>query len=59
MNSMKGSTTLSEGEQLGIEVEDFEIAEAKQQGNNCLIGKIWAGKRVHNEGFINVFRRIW
>jgi hypothetical protein len=40
-------------------VEDFEIAEAKQQENNCLIGKIWAGKRVHNEGFINVFRRIW
>jgi hypothetical protein len=59
MNSLHGSTTLSEGEQLGIEVEDCEIAEAEKQGNNCLIGKIWAGKRVNKEGFISVFKRIW
>jgi hypothetical protein len=36
-----------------------EVAGAKKQGNNCLIGKIWAGKRVNKEGFISVFKRIW
>jgi hypothetical protein len=40
-------------------VEDYEVAEAKKWGNNCLIGKFWAGKRVNKEGFINVFKRIW
>jgi hypothetical protein len=59
MNSLKGSTTLSEGEQLGIDVEDCDGAEAKKQSNNCLIGKIWAGKRMNKEGFITVFKRIW
>jgi hypothetical protein len=59
MNRLQGSTTLSEGEQLGIDVEDFEVAEAKKQSSNCLIGKIWAGKRVNKEGFITVFKRIW
>ena len=38
---------------------DCEVAKAKKQGNNCLIGKIWAGKQVNKEGFINVFKRIW
>jgi hypothetical protein len=30
MNSLQGSTTLSEGEQLGIDVADCEVAEAKK-----------------------------
>jgi hypothetical protein len=58
MNSLKGSTMLSEGEQLGIDVVDCEVAEAKKKGNCCLIGKIWVGKRVNKEGFISVFKRI-
>jgi hypothetical protein len=59
MNSERANTKLSEGEQLGIVVDDHEIAEAKKQGNSCLIGKIWAGKRVNRDGFITVFKRIW
>ena len=59
MNGLQGSTTLSVGEQLEIDVTDCEIAEAKQHSNNCLIGKIWAGKRVNKESFIIVFKRIW
>ena len=37
-------------------VDDYEVAEAKKQGNSCLIGKIWAGKRVNRDGFITMFR---
>ena len=59
MNSLQGSSTLSASKQLGIDVEDFEIAEAKKQRNNGLISKIWAEKRVNKEGFISVFKRIW
>jgi hypothetical protein len=59
MNGVQKNTMLSEGEQLGIVVDDFEVAEAKKQGNSCLIGKIWAGKRVNRDGFITVFKRIW
>jgi hypothetical protein len=59
MNKLQGSTTPSVGEQLGIDVADCEIAGAKKQGNNCLIGKIWAEKCVNKEGFISVFKRIW
>jgi hypothetical protein len=30
MNGVQKNTTLSEGEQLGIVVDDFEVAEAKK-----------------------------
>jgi hypothetical protein len=56
---MKRNLTLSEGEQLGILVDDCEVAEAKKQGHNCLIGKIWAGKRINRDSFVRVFKRIW
>jgi hypothetical protein len=59
MNNLKGSTTLSEGKQLEIDVEDCDVAKAEKQSSNCLIGKIWAGKRMNKEGFITVFKRIW
>jgi hypothetical protein len=59
MNRVRENTMLSEGEQLDIVIDDCEVAEAKKQGNNCLIGKIWAGKRVNKDGFIIVFKRIW
>jgi hypothetical protein len=58
-SKMKRNLTLSEGEQLEILVDDCEVAEAKKQGNNCLIGKIWAGKRINRDGFVRVFKRIW
>jgi hypothetical protein len=59
MNRVRENIMLSRGEQLDIVVDDCDVEEAKQQGNNCLIGKIWAGKRVNREAFINVFKRIW
>jgi hypothetical protein len=59
MNRVHENIMLSRGEQLDIVVDDCDVEEAKQQGNNCLIGKIWAGKRVNREAFINVFKRIW
>jgi hypothetical protein len=59
MNELQKNTTLSEGEQSGIVVDDCQVAAAKKQGNSCLIGKIWAGKRVNRDGFITVFKRIW
>jgi hypothetical protein len=58
-DKMRRNLTLSEGEQLEILVDDCEVAEAKKQGNNCLIGKIWAGKRINRDGFVRVFKRIW
>jgi hypothetical protein len=59
MNRARNNTTLSKGEQVDIVVEDCEVAATKQQGNSCLIGKIWVGKRVNRESFISVFKRIW
>ena len=35
------------------------LLKQKKQGNSCLIGNIWAGKRMNKEGFICVFKWIW
>jgi hypothetical protein len=51
--------SLTEGEKEGIQVQEGEIAEGRELGARCLVGKLWAGKQVNREAFQTVLSRIW
>lgn len=59
LEKMCGKISLSEGEHNEITISEGEIVEAKAQGENCVVGKIWTEKSVNKEAFRSVLSRIW
>jgi hypothetical protein len=57
--SLCSKVSLTEGEQEGIQVLEGEIAEGREIGERCLVGKLWSGKRVNREAFQTQLSRIW
>jgi hypothetical protein len=51
--------SLTEGEKEGIQVHEGEIAEGREIGERCLVGKLWSSKQVNREAFQTVLSRIW
>lgn len=51
--------SLTKGEHIGISITEDDIIEVKEQGANCLIGKLWTEKKINNEAFKTVLARIW
>ena len=41
LEDLCGNISLSEGEKFGIRIQEGEIAEARERGTRCLVGKIW------------------
>lgn len=54
-----GKISLTEGEKIGISVTEGEVAEIKEQGDRCLVGKLWAEKGANREAFKTVLSRLW
>jgi hypothetical protein len=54
-----GKMKLTEGEQNGIAITEGDVTEAKEQGENCIVGKVWAEKPVNKEAFRTMLSRIW
>jgi hypothetical protein len=51
--------SLTDGEKIGITVTEGEIADIREKGANCLVGKLWTEKAVNKEAFKDVLSRIW
>ncbi|XP_059436518.1 uncharacterized protein LOC132169508 [Corylus avellana] len=51
--------SLTEREKVGISIDDSEVAEAKLQGNRCLVGRLWTEKGINKEAFKSVLSRLW
>lgn len=52
-------TSLTDGEKLGISITDEEVAETRQQGENCLIGRYWMERKYNKEVFKIVLSKLW
>lgn len=59
LEELCGNIILTEGEKSGIKISECEIAEAREKGTRCLVGKIWSGKRTNKEAFKQVLSRLW
>jgi hypothetical protein len=51
MNGLQKNTTLSKGEQLGIVVDDWEVAEAKKQGKQLPDWQNMGGEKSEQRWF--------
>jgi hypothetical protein len=51
--------SLSEREKVGISVTEGEVAEVREIGGRCLIGKIGPEKQINREAFKSVMSRLW
>jgi hypothetical protein len=51
--------SLSEREKVEISVSEGEVAEVREIGGRCLIGKIGPEKQVNREAFQSVMSRLW
>jgi hypothetical protein len=49
----------TKGEQLGIPITENDVKETRTIGANCLVGRLWAEKKVNREAFKSVMTRIW
>ncbi|XP_059458343.1 uncharacterized protein LOC132187940 [Corylus avellana] len=59
LETLCGKISLLEGEKIGTKISKGEIEETKIKGKNCLIGRVWTGKRVNKKAFKSVLSRIW
>jgi hypothetical protein len=59
LEGMCRNISLTEGEKVGIMVTEGEVAEIKERGANCLVGKLWTEKGVNKEAFKTVLSRLW
>lgn len=59
MERLCSKISLMGGEQKGIVVTEGEIAEVREVGIRCLVGKLWAEKPVNREAFKSVMSRVW
>ena len=54
-----GRISLTEGERIGIQVTDEEVADTRALGGKCLVGKVWTEKTINKEAFRSVLTGIW
>jgi hypothetical protein len=47
------------GEQVGIQITEGDVADIREKGEHCLVGKVWAEKQVNKEAFQTVLSRLW
>jgi hypothetical protein len=58
-DQMGGRAPRTKGEKEGIVITEDDVGEIRAQGEYCLIGKIWAEKKINKEAFKTVLSRIW
>jgi hypothetical protein len=55
LGDLYGKISLTDGEKTGIQVDEGDIADGREVGGKCLIGKVWTEKNVNKEAFKSVF----
>ena len=48
----------TEGEQIGIKVTEEDVVEVREHGENSLVGKLWAEKKINKGAFKSILARI-
>jgi hypothetical protein len=59
LEDLCGRISLTDGERIGIKVDEFEVSDARMVAGKCLVGKIWADKIVNKEAFKSMMSTIW
>ncbi|XP_059446458.1 uncharacterized protein LOC132178004 [Corylus avellana] len=59
LEKLCGKITLTEGERVGVVICEGEIADGREKGERCLVGRIGGERRVNKEVFRFVLSRIW
>lgn len=59
LEKLCGKITLTEGERVGVVICEGEIADGREKGERCLVGRIGGERRVNKEAFRSVLSRIW
>ncbi|XP_059436809.1 uncharacterized protein LOC132169876 [Corylus avellana] len=59
LEDLCGRISLTDGEKIGIQVEEGEIAAEREAGGKCLIGKVWTEKSINKEAFRSVLSTVW
>jgi hypothetical protein len=54
-----GNISLTDREKVGLMITEGEVDEVWVQGGQCLVGRIWMGRKVNKEAFTSVLTRIW
>jgi hypothetical protein len=54
-----GKISLTETEKIGIQVDEGDVAEAREVVGKCLVGKLWTEKKVNRKAFKNVMTSVW
>lgn len=58
-NKRWDGSSLTAGEQLGISITEEDVEETRAIGANCMVGRLWAEKKVNKEAFKSILSRIW
>jgi hypothetical protein len=59
LEELCGKISLTEGERIGIQIDEHEVSEARVVAGKCLVGKVWADKLVNKEAFQSVMSNVW
>jgi hypothetical protein len=59
IDKLCSKVTLIGGERNGITISEGEVAESREQGDHCLVGKIRDDRKVNKEAFKTVLMRLW
>jgi hypothetical protein len=54
-----GKISLTEGERIGIQVDELEVSDDRIVAGKCLVGKVWADKTINREAFQSVMSTVW
>lgn len=54
-----GKVKLIGGEREGISISEGEVADGREKGEHCLVGRIGEEKKINKEAFKMVFSRLW
>jgi hypothetical protein len=52
-------SSLTDGEQKGIEISYLETENLRAKGSKCLVGRLGVPKKIHKEAFKSLLVRIW
>lgn len=59
IETLCGKISLTGGEKIGISITEGEVAEVREIGGRCLVGRIGDTIRVNKEAFRSVLSRLW
>jgi hypothetical protein len=59
LEELCGKISLTEGEKIGIKVNEKEVLEARAIAGKCLVGKVWTDKSINREAFMSLLSTIW